>query len=61
LNRFGSGPSSNLKIKMSIINTWREIRPKGKQEWKQFLIIAAEVILGGVAGYAIIWLGCALS
>lgn len=44
-----------------IIKTWREIRPKNKEEWKQFSIFAAEVILGGVAGYAVIWLGCALS
>jgi len=44
-----------------IFKTWREIRPKSKEEWKHFLALAAEVILGGVAGYAIIWLGCALS
>lgn len=44
-----------------MIKTWRQIRPKTREEWKHFLTLTAEVILGGVAGYAVIWLGCALS
>lgn len=44
-----------------IRQTWREIRPKTREEWKIFAIIAAEVILGGLAGFTLIWLGCALS
>lgn len=44
-----------------IVKTWAQIRPKTKEEWKKFTILAAEVILGGAIGYAIIWLGCALS
>jgi hypothetical protein len=44
-----------------IVKTWAEIRPKTKQEWKHFLLIAGEVIICGLAGYAVIWLGCALS
>ena len=46
---------------MEIIKTWKAIRPKTKEEWKYFLTLTAEVILGGALGYAIIWLGCALS
>ena len=46
---------------MEIIKTWKQIRPKNRKEWKRFLLITVEVILGGAIGYAIIWLGCALS
>jgi hypothetical protein len=46
---------------MEILKTWKAIRPKTKKEWKHFLILATEVILGGLGGYALIWLGCALS
>lgn len=46
---------------MEILNTWKAIRPKNKQEWKQFLLLATEVIIGGIGGFALLWLGCALS
>jgi hypothetical protein len=40
-----------------IISTWAEIRPRTKEEWKFFLMLAFVAAILGAGGYCAIYLG----
>lgn len=40
-----------------IISTWAEIRPRTKEEWKAFLMLAGEATALAAGGYCAIYLG----